>query len=101
MKSEISALKRLCDIRSKVSCHYFIKSNGKILTLIPESYIAWHAGKSGWKNKKFLNKSSIGIEISNPGHRYSYKKFNKKQIQILINLLKALDTKINLRVFIQ
>ena len=25
MKSEISALKRLCDIRSNVSCHYFIK----------------------------------------------------------------------------
>ena len=60
---------------------------------MPELYIAWHAGKSTWKNKKFLNKSSIGIEISNPGHRYGYKKFNKKQIQILINLLKKLINK--------
>ena len=60
---------------------------------MPELYIAWHAGKSSWKNKKFLNKSSIGIEISNPGHRYGYKKFNKKQIQILINLLKKLINK--------
>ena len=60
---------------------------------MPELYIAWHAGKSSWKNKKFLNKSSIGIEISNPGHQYGYKKFNKKQIQILINLLKKLIKK--------
>ena len=90
MKRESDALKRLTKIQSEVSSHYFIKNNGTLLLLVPELYIAWHAGKSGWKNKKFLNKSSIGIEISNPGHRYGYKKFNKKQIQILINLLKKL-----------
>jgi|TARA_Y100000816_G_scaffold172858_1_gene124255 N-acetylmuramoyl-L-alanine amidase len=93
MKREQDALKRLTKIQSEVSSHYFIKNNGTLLLLVPELYIAWHAGKSGWKNKKFLNKSSIGIEISNPGHRYGYKKFNKKQIQILINLLKKLINK--------
>ena len=79
MKREQDALKRLTKIQSEVSSHYFIKNNGTLLLLVPELYIAWHAGKSSWKNKKFLNKSSIGIEISNPGHRYGYKKFNKKQ----------------------
>ncbi len=93
MKREQDALKRLTKIQSEVSSHYFIKNNGKLLLLVPELYIAWHAGKSSWKNKKFLNKSSIGIEISNPGHRYGYKKFNEKQIQILINLLKKLINK--------
>ena len=93
MKREQDALKRLTKIQSEVSSHYFIKNNGTLLLLVPELYIAWHAGKSGWKNKKFLNKSSIGIEISNPGHSYGYKKFNKKQIQILINLLKKLINK--------
>jgi len=93
MKREQDALKRLTKIQSEVSSHYFIKNNGTLLLLVPELYIAWHAGKSSWKNKKFLNKSSIGIEISNPGHRYGYKKFNKKQIQILINLLKKLINK--------
>ena len=93
MRKESDALKRLTKIQSEVSSHYFIKNNGKLLLLVPELYIAWHAGKSSWKNKKFLNKSSIGIEISNPGHRYGYKKFNKKQIQILINLLKKLINK--------
>ena len=29
-----------------------------------------------------LNKYSIGIEISNPGHEYKYKKFSKKQINL-------------------
>ena len=93
MTKEYNALKKLTKIQSEVSSHYFIKNNGTLLLLVPELYIAWHAGKSSWKNKKFLNKCSIGIEISNPGHRYGYKKFNKKQIQILINLLKKLINK--------
>ena len=93
MRKESDALKRLTKIQSEVSSHYFIKNNGKLLLLVPELYIAWHAGKSSWKNEKFLNKSSIGIEISNPGHGNGYKKFSKKQIQILIKLLKHLINK--------
>ena len=90
MKSEISALKRLCDIRSKVSCHYFIKKNGEILQIVPDSYISWHAGKSYWKKDKMLNKSSIGIEIHNSGHSFNYTNFNNNQmisIKKLSNLL--------------
>ena len=37
--------------------------------------IAWHAGKSSWKNYKSLNQNSIGIEIINPGHKFGYKRF--------------------------
>ena len=40
--------------------------------MVPDLYVAWHAGISKWKNDKLLNKSSIGIEISNPGHQYGY-----------------------------
>ena len=54
MKSEIAAIKRLCNSKSKVSSHYFIKKNGEILNLIPDNYIAWHAGKSRWKKKKIF-----------------------------------------------
>jgi N-acetylmuramoyl-L-alanine amidase len=54
-----------------VSCHYLIKNNGEIVVMVPDLYEAWHAGsKSSWKNFKFLNKNSIGIEISNPGHEF-------------------------------
>jgi N-acetylmuramoyl-L-alanine amidase len=83
MKQESEAIKRLVDIKSKVSCHYLIKNNGEIVVMVPDLYEAWHAGVSAWKNFKSLNKHSIGIEISNPGHEYNYKKFSKKQIKSL------------------
>ena len=63
MTKETEAIKRLCDSKSKVSSHYFIKNNGDILNLVPDLYEAWHAGISKWKNLKSLNKYSIGIEI--------------------------------------
>ena len=37
-----------------------------------------------------LNKYSIGIEISNPGHQNKYKNFNSKQINFIKKLLKFL-----------
>ena len=93
MKSESDALKRMTDIQSEVSCHYLIKDNGEIIKMVPDLYIAWHAGKSFWKNYKFLNQSSIGIEITNPGHKHGYKKFTKKQITSLLRLSKFLIKK--------
>ena len=90
MKSEVEAINKLTNNTSKVSSHYFIKNNGQILQLVPDLYIAWHAGISGWKKFKSLNKYSIGIEISNPGHGSKYKKFNKEQIKSVIKLSKLL-----------
>ena len=95
MKSENGAIKRLTSEHSKVSCHYFIKKNGKIIQIVPDLYIAWHAGTSSWKNDKFLNSNSIGIEISNPGHAHGYCNFSSKQIKSIISLskkLKLIDT---------
>ena len=65
-----------------------------IVTLVPDLYIAWHAGKSSWKNYKSLNQNSIGIEITNPGHEFGYKKFSKKQISSLLKLSKIFNKKI-------
>ena len=86
MKNESEALNKLIEIQSEVSCHYLIKNNGEIVEMVPDLYIAWHAGKSSWKNYKSLNQSSIGIEITNPGHKHGYKKFKKKQITSLLKL---------------
>ena len=93
MKSESDALKRLTEIQSEVSCHYLIKNNGEIVKIVPDLYIAWHAGKSSWKNYKSLNQNSIGIEITNPGHEYGYKNFTQKQITTLVKLSKFLIKK--------
>ena len=90
MKKESEAINRLTNIQSEVSSHYLIKNNGNIFTLVPDLYEAWHAGISSWKNCKSLNQNSIGIEITNPGHRFGYKKFSKKQIFSLLKLSKFL-----------
>jgi N-acetylmuramoyl-L-alanine amidase len=93
MRTEKDAIKRLTNLKSEVSSHYLIKQNGEIITLVPDLYIAWHAGRSKWKKYEFLNKDSIGIEITNPGHSYGYKKFSKQQVLSLIKLTKFLISK--------
>ena len=97
MKKETDAINQLTNQKSKVSSHYFIKKNGEILTLVPDLYIAWHAGISCWKNDNSINKLSIGIEISNPGHDYKYKKFSKKQINSILKLSKFLVKKYKIK----
>ena len=97
MKKESASIKRLQDPKSKVSSHYLIKRNGKIINLVPDLYEAWHSGVSSWKNFKSLNKNSIGIEITNPGHQHGYKRFSKKQIFSLQKLLKILVKKYKIK----
>ena len=97
MKKESDAIKRLQDPKSKVSSHYLIKRNGEIINLVPDLFEAWHAGVSSWKHFKYLNKNSIGIEITNPGHQHGYKKFSKKQIFSLQKLLNVLFKKYKIK----
>ena len=97
MRSENKAIKRLTDLNSNVSCHYFIKRNGQIILMVPELYEAWHAGKSNWKKDISLNKKSLGIEISNKGHQFGYEIFSKNQITSLIKLSKYLIKKYNIK----
>ena len=93
MQSEIESLKRLLDPQSKVSSHYLINRKGKIIQMVKEKNIAWHAGKSKWKKFKNLNKYSIGIELVNKGHQFGYQNFSQKQISSLIKLCKKLKKK--------
>ncbi len=97
MQSERESLIRLCNPKSKVSCHYFIRKNGKISKLVDDYFIAWHAGKSYWKNYKNLNKNSIGIELVNKGHQFGYTNFKKKQILSLISVCKKLLKKYKIK----
>jgi len=93
MMKESETITRLTNIQSEVSCHYLIKNNGEIIKMVPDLYIAWHSGKSSWGSFKSLNQNSIGIEITNPGHDFGYKKFSKKQISSLLKLSKFLIRK--------
>ncbi len=97
MQSTRVSLQRLKNPKSKVSCHYFITKNGVIYRMVEDNKVAWHAGKSKWKNKTNLNKYSLGIEIQNKGHQFGYEKFTKKQISALIQLLKILVKKYKIK----
>ncbi len=97
MKSEKLAIEKLTNFNSKVSCHYYIDNKGNLIQMVPDLYVAWHAGKSYWNYDRLLNDSSIGIEISNPGHEYGYKAFKKKQIKCLIKISKILINKYKIK----
>ena len=97
MQSGRVSMKKLKDPKSKVSCHYFIERGGKIHRMVDDNKIAWHAGKSKWKNINNLNEYSIGIEIQNRGHSIGYQNFPKKQIFALIKLIKILMRKYKIK----
>ncbi len=97
MRSLQSAVERLISKKYEVSSHYLIGRTGKILQLVKDNNIAWHAGISNWFNFKNLNKTSIGIELENKGHQYGYQNFSNKQINQLIKILEILKKKFNIQ----
>ena len=90
MKNDKLAIRKLTSFNSNVSCHYYITKSGKLIQMVPDLYVAWHAGESYWGNDKSINYNSIGIEISNPGHGYGYRNFSDKQIKCLIRISKLI-----------
>ncbi|HEY4746152.1 MAG TPA: N-acetylmuramoyl-L-alanine amidase, partial [Steroidobacteraceae bacterium] len=67
MKSTQAALERLCDPGPRVSSHYLVFEDGRILQLVPEARRAYHAGAGSWEGTSDVNSRSIGIEIGNQG----------------------------------
>lgn len=66
-QSAAGAISWLCSPDAKASAHLVIDQAGVITQLVPFNVVAWHAGQSAWKAKKFCNAFSIGIEMVNPG----------------------------------
>src|SRR5688572_3641548 len=90
MESGEAAIGRLCDPDSRVSCHYLIEEDGRVLRMVPEGKRAWHAGKSYWREMHDVNSASIGIEMVNPGHAFGYRPFTAQQMESLLPLLSGI-----------
>ncbi|KPG99467.1 N-acetylmuramoyl-L-alanine amidase [Pseudomonas sp. RIT-PI-q] len=83
----------------EVSAHYLIGDDQRatIYKLVDENLRAWHAGESEWQGRTWLNSSSIGIEIVNPGFKElptgerSWYPYSEAQVQSLIVLLKDIS----------
>jgi len=97
MTSTAAAIGRLCDPASRVSSHYVVDEDGKVLQLVPEARRAWHAGQSSWQGESDINSRSIGIEIANPGHSFGYPDFPQAQIVAVIALCRDIVTRHRIR----
>jgi N-acetylmuramoyl-L-alanine amidase len=93
MRDGEAALAHLCAPASKVSAHYVVFEDGRIVQCVPEQRRAWHAGVSSWAGESDINSRSIGIEIVNPGHEFGYTDFPLRQIAALISLAKSILTR--------
>ena len=90
MRSSAGALQRLCDVTAKVSSHYMIDEEGRLLRLVAEDRRAFHAGVSYWRGGRDINSRSIGIELVNPGHEYGYRPFPPIQMHVLTVLAREI-----------
>jgi N-acetylmuramoyl-L-alanine amidase len=93
MQTGEAALERLCSPQSKVSAHYVVFEDGRIVQCVPETRRAWHAGESFWAGETDINSRSIGIEIVNPGHEFGYHDFPLRQVAAVISLCKSILTR--------
>jgi N-acetylmuramoyl-L-alanine amidase len=82
----------------EVSSHYLIGDDkgATIYKLMDENVRAWHAGESEWNGRTWLNSSSIGIEIVNPGFEDTpagrvWYPYTEDQVKSLIVLLKDIS----------
>ncbi|MGJ3258351.1 MAG: N-acetylmuramoyl-L-alanine amidase [Rhodospirillales bacterium] len=93
MNSCTDALERLCDPEAKVSAHYLIDEDGTVHRLVEEAARAWHAGVASWRGESNINSRSVGIELVNPGHEWSYRDFPDAQMRALVPLAKEIVTR--------
>jgi hypothetical protein len=61
--SRQSDLGWLCNPKSKASAHFYVCRDGTIYQLLPENYIAWHAGESLFAGIKDWNSLTLGVEM--------------------------------------
>jgi len=90
MQTGEAALARLCSAESKVSAHYVVFEDGRIVQCVPEARRAWHAGVASWAGEDDINSCSIGVEIVNRGHDWGYPEFPLRQIAAVIALCRGI-----------
>lgn len=70
----------------RVSAHFFIRRDGRIVQFVPCGLRAWHAGVSCWQGRERCNDYSLGVELEG----CDTQPFMPAQYQSLIELTLAL-----------
>jgi len=50
-------------VHLRVSSHFFIRRDGRLVQFVPCRRRAWHAGVSSWRGRASCNDFSVGIEL--------------------------------------
>lgn len=79
------------NLESKVSSHYVLGRDGRIVQMVRDEDRAWHAGVSRWKGMDSCNDYSIGIEVVNRGD--GAEPFTEEQYSSLRGLIGSLASK--------
>jgi len=77
---------------TKVSAHYVISKDGKVIHMLNDYLRAWHAGNGSWGRDTDVNSISLGIELDNNG----IEPFTDIQITTLLALLTKLKKDYNI-----
>ncbi|WP_268847341.1 N-acetylmuramoyl-L-alanine amidase [Flavobacterium aestivum] len=85
-------LRTFTSLKTKVSAHYVISRDGKVVHMLNDYLRAWHAGNSSWGKNTDINSSSLGIELDNNGSEA----FSDTQINSLLALLTKLKKDYNI-----
>lgn len=78
--------------KTKVSAHYVISRDGKVVHMLNDYLRAWHAGNGSWGKNTDINSVSLGIELDNNGSEA----FSDIQINSLLALLTKLKKDYNI-----
>lgn len=70
----------------KVSSHFLIRRDGRLLQFVPCGQRAWHAGASQWQGRERCNDFSVGIELEGS----DFDAFEDAQYTTLNRLLRAI-----------
>jgi len=70
----------------KVSAHFLIRRDGRLIQFVPCGLRAWHAGVSSWCERERCNDFSIGIELEGTDEL----PFTEAQYASLLPLLRSL-----------
>ena len=77
----------------RVSAHFLIRRDGKLIQFVSSDDRAWHAGISIWQGRERCNDFSVGIELEGCDEL----PFAEKQYEVLARLLRVLRDRYPLR----
>jgi beta-lactamase class A len=75
---------------SKVSSHFLVERDGRLVQFVSLEHRAWHAGASLLHGRMALNRTSVGVEITGEGNRYPFTPAQVESVVRLVGVLTAM-----------